>query len=74
MPRRGKRCPAEAAQPDFRYDDLLVTQFVSSLLKAGKRSTAEQIFYSAVDQRPELSPHRLDPRDQPVLVVRSDSS
>ena len=49
MPRRGKGARQEA-QPDFRYNDLLVTQFVSSLLKAGKRSTAEQIFYGAMNK------------------------
>ena len=35
-------------QPDFKYGDLLASQFVSCLLKSGKRSTAEQIFYDAL--------------------------
>jgi small subunit ribosomal protein S7 len=77
MPRRGKGARQEA-QPDFRYDDLLVTQFVSSLLKAGKRSTAEQIFYSAVDQLAKKTGedglemfHKAMNNVKPVLEVRS---
>ncbi|MCB2202058.1 30S ribosomal protein S7 [bacterium] len=49
MPRRRKR-PKRPIQPDFRFQDTLVTQFVSSLMKRGKRSTAEQIFYDACDR------------------------
>ena len=37
------------AVPDHKYQDRLVTQFVSCLMKDGKRSTAERIFYSALD-------------------------
>ena len=77
MPRRGKGARQEA-QPDFRYNDLLVTQFVSSLLKAGKRSTAEHIFYSAVDQLAKKTGedglemfHKAMNNVKPVLEVRS---
>jgi len=35
-------------QPDYKFNDTLASQFVSCLLKSGKRSTAEQIFYDAI--------------------------
>lgn len=34
---------------DYKYNDKLITQFVSCLMKNGKRSTAEQIMYDALD-------------------------
>ena len=36
--------------PDYKFGDRLITQFISCLMKDGKRSTAERSFYSAVDQ------------------------
>jgi small subunit ribosomal protein S7 len=35
--------------PDPKYNDLLVARFINSLLKQGKKSIAEGIFYSALD-------------------------
>lgn len=37
------------ALPDFRFGDKLVTQFVSCLMKRGKRAVAERIMYDAID-------------------------
>ncbi|MCK4301272.1 MAG: 30S ribosomal protein S7 [candidate division Zixibacteria bacterium] len=37
------------ALPDFRFGDKLVTQFVSCLMKRGKRAVAERIIYGAID-------------------------
>ena len=37
-------------QPDPRFGDVLVTQFVNNLLWQGKKSTAYNIFYEAMDQ------------------------
>ncbi len=37
------------ALPDYRFGDKLVTQFVSCLMKRGKRATAERIIYNAID-------------------------
>ena len=48
MPRRN-RAERQDIQPDPKYRDVLVSQFVSCLLKSGKRSTAERIFYDALD-------------------------
>jgi len=35
--------------PDPKFDDLLVARFINNLLKQGKKSTAESIFYGALD-------------------------
>ena len=36
-------------QPDARYNDPAVTQFVNMLMYSGKKSTAFRIFYDAMD-------------------------
>ena len=36
-------------QPDPRFGDTLVTQFVNNLMLQGKKSTAFKIFYDAMD-------------------------
>ena len=35
--------------PDPKYHDYLVSRFVNSLMKDGKKSVAERIFYGALD-------------------------
>lgn len=35
--------------PDAKYGDKLVTRFINSLMYGGKKSTAEQILYGALD-------------------------
>ena len=46
-----RRTSAEkrALIPDHRYNDKVVTQFISYVMKHGKRSVAENIVYSAID-------------------------
>lgn len=39
--------------PDPEYNDVLVAKFVNSLMKDGKKSTAQTILYSAFDQLKE---------------------
>ncbi len=36
--------------PDPKYGDMVVTKFVNSLMRAGKKSVAEKILYGAFDQ------------------------
>lgn len=36
-------------QPDPRFNDPLVTQFVNNVMWSGKKSTAYELFYSAMD-------------------------
>ncbi len=48
MSRRTRAIKREVI-PDPKFQDRLVSQFVSCLMKNGKRSTAEKLFYSALD-------------------------
>ncbi|MDH4170780.1 MAG: 30S ribosomal protein S7 [Acidimicrobiia bacterium] len=49
MPRKGP-APRRELAPDPVYDQLVVTQVVNKVLQHGKRSTAEQIVYAALEQ------------------------
>ncbi len=48
MPRR-RKVPKRKIAPDPKYKSVLVTKFVSNLMKGGKKSTAEAILYDAMD-------------------------
>ena len=48
MSRRSKSVK-RPVPPDPRYDSQTVSKFVNSLMVEGKKSTAERIFYSAMD-------------------------
>jgi len=49
-------------QPDPRFNDMMVTQFVNNLMWAGKKSVAFKIFYTAMDiiqERTSEDPHKV---------------
>ncbi len=48
MPRR-KRAAKRTVLPDPKYNSILVTKFINGLMRRGKRSVAEMIFYDAID-------------------------
>lgn len=48
MSRRTKT-PRRHIKTDHKHNDMLVAEFISCLLKSGKRSTAEHLFYGALD-------------------------
>jgi len=48
MPRR-REVPKRERRPDPRLGSALATRFINSLMAGGKRSTAERIFYNAMD-------------------------
>ena len=48
MPRR-REIPKREVPPDPLYSSSLVTKFISTLMRDGKRSTAERIMYSSFD-------------------------
>lgn len=48
MPRRN-RPPKREIAPDIKYDSVLVAKFINGLMKDGKKSTAQRIFYDALD-------------------------
>ena len=77
MPRR-KQQKARVVVPDSRYGDIQVSQFLACLLKNGKRSTAERLFYDALDmiegktEEPALEIfHKAMNNVKPVLEVKS---
>jgi len=43
------RSPQLYQRPDVRYRSLLATKVINYLMKGGKKSTAERIFYRAMD-------------------------
>ena len=48
MPRRRKIQKREVL-PDPKYKSILVTKFISNLMRKGKKSVAESILYNAID-------------------------
>jgi small subunit ribosomal protein S7 len=48
MPRRN-RPPKREISPDIKYNSVLVSQFINKLMARGKKSTAQGIFYDALD-------------------------
>ncbi len=48
MPRR-REVPKRDAVPDPLYSSALVTKFINTIMRAGKRSTAEAIMYRSFD-------------------------
>jgi small subunit ribosomal protein S7 len=48
MPRR-REVSERGIDPDYKYDSKLVSKFVRSIMRDGKKSTAESILYNAFD-------------------------
>lgn len=46
---RKRKPKLRVIQPDPRYSDPLVTQFVNNMMLSGKRSTAFHVFYESMD-------------------------
>ena len=46
---RKHRAKTREVLPDPRFNEIVVTKFINALMKDGKKSTAEEIFYSALD-------------------------
>ena len=75
---RRRQAPKRHVLPDPVYQNLVVTKFINSLMRQGKRSIAEKIFYSSMDiieKKIEKKGHEvfLKALDnvKPVLEVRS---
>lgn len=49
MPRR-RRPEKRKIEPDPKYNSVLCTKFINSLMQRGKRSIAQHILYSAIDE------------------------
>jgi len=48
MPRRN-RPPKRKIAPDIKYNSVLVSRFINKLMVDGKKSTAQTVFYDALD-------------------------
>ncbi len=48
MPRRGSVQHRES-QPDLKYNDMLIGKTLTVIMKQGKKSTAENVFYGALE-------------------------
>ena len=48
MPRR-REVPERVIVPDAKYHSKLVSKFIKSIMKDGKKSIAESILYDALD-------------------------
>ncbi len=77
MPRRTKAVK-RPIKPDYKFGDKLVTQFVSYMMKNGKRSTAERCLYDALDMLEKKTGqsglemfHKAVNNVKPVLEVKS---
>ena len=46
---RKHRAPTREVLPDPRFNDIVVTKFINAIMKSGKKSTAEKIFYGALN-------------------------
>jgi small subunit ribosomal protein S7 len=46
---RKRKPKLRIVQPDPRYGDVMVTQFVNNMMWEGKKSTVYQVFYEAMD-------------------------
>ena len=59
MSRKSKSIPREIL-PDRKFNSVLIAKFISCIMKKGKRSTAERIFYGAlgtvVKKLPDVDP------------------
>jgi small subunit ribosomal protein S7 len=63
MPRR-REVPKRKVLPDPKYQDRMVTRFVSVLMKDGKKSTAEHILYGSFDMIEQKT------RNDPLAMFR----
>ena len=77
MPRKGG-VVKRPVTPDLKYNDALVSRFINGLMRKGKKSTAQSVFYSALDvvgQRSKEDPlkvfHQAMDNVKPLVEVKS---
>ena len=77
MPRKGG-VVKRGVLPDLKYNDMLVSRFINGLMKQGKKSTAQRIFYQALDivsQKSQEDPlkvfHQAMDNVKPLIEVKS---
>lgn len=77
MSRRTKAIKRQVI-PDYKYGDIQISEFIACLMKNGKRSTAERVFYNAMEMIEKKSGqpavevfHKAINNVKPVLEVKS---
>ncbi len=77
MARRREAVKRQIA-PDPKFNDLLVARFINAILRKGKKSLAERVFYQALDnigkkskEEPIKVFHKAVENTAPLLEVRS---
>jgi small subunit ribosomal protein S7 len=77
MPRKGG-VVKRPILPDLKYNDVLVSRFINGLMRRGKKSVAQRIFYSALDligQKGQDEPikvfHQAMDNVKPLIEVKS---
>lgn len=75
---RKRKPKARITAPDPRFNDVMVTQFVNNLMLDGKKTTAFNVFYNAMDiveKRTKENPHEVWKKAintvMPAVEVRS---
>ena len=53
---RRRRAPQRPVMPDPVYNSKIVTKFINQVMLDGKKTTAEKIFYSAIEKLDEKAP------------------
>ena len=64
MPRKKRASLKREVRPDPKFGDRGVSKLISSLMWAGKKSTSEQIVYSAFDQLQEKK------NEEPIKIFK----
>lgn len=49
MPRRGSTAVVRPVLPDSKYNEKLVSKLINTIMLSGKKSTAEQVVYGALE-------------------------
>ena len=62
---RRHRAEKREVIPDAKFGDLVLTKFMNSLMKDGKKSTAERIVYGAFDKMEEKG-RKNEPREKRI--------
>ncbi len=57
---RRRRADKREVIPDPKFGDIVLTKFMNSIMKEGKKSAAERIVYGALDQMEKKSKSESD--------------
>ena len=56
---RGRKIPKRVVSPDPKYNSLLVSRFINMIMKDGKKTLAQKIVYSALENLKEKIKKRM---------------